>query len=112
MKNRQDLITAKISLTRNTDHGRIVSVPDSDHCLDSAQLNPMERSFNEWVERSSRTGFRSSRFRTMIVFLLIRYAGAKLSEVLAFNPFKDIDLKQHAIFFNANQKRATSANQN
>jgi molybdate transport system regulatory protein len=35
----------------------------------------------------------------LITFLLIRYTGAKLKEVLAVNPFKDIDAQSHAVIY-------------
>ena len=89
----------KISLIKNIDHGRIIVTPDENQCLDTAQLNVMERSFRDWVDGSRRSDIRYSRLRVLIIFLLIRYAGAKLSEVLALNPFKDINLDQHAVFF-------------
>jgi len=59
----------------------------------------MEQSFRDWVERSPRADVRSSRRRILIIFLLIRYTGAKLNEVLALNPLKDIDPVRHAVFF-------------
>jgi molybdate transport system regulatory protein len=42
---------------------------------------------------------RLSRKRILLIFLLIRYTGAKLHEVLALNPFEDIDpLRQVVVF--------------
>jgi molybdate transport system regulatory protein len=35
----------------------------------------------------------------LIIFLLIRYTGAKLNEVLALNPFNDIDIQRQCVFF-------------
>jgi molybdate transport system regulatory protein len=89
----------RISLSKSSDHGRIVSVPDEDQCLDTTQLNRMEQSFREWVDCSQRSDIRLSRQRILVIFLLIRYTGAKLNEVLALNPFEDIDSIRHAVFF-------------
>lgn len=91
--------TSKISLSKSLNHGRIVSVPDEDPCLDTAQLNLLEQSFREWADSSPRADTRHSRRRILIIFLLIRYTGAKLNEVLALNPFTDIDPVRHAVFF-------------
>jgi molybdate transport system regulatory protein len=88
-----------ISLTKERHHGRIVSGPNQDQCLNTDQLNLMECSFREWVECSSRADILLSRQRILIIFLLIRYAGAKLNEVLALNLSKDIDFIRHAVFF-------------
>lgn len=81
------------------DHGRIVSIPDRGQCLDSLQLGRLEQSFREWAENSPRADVRLSRRRILIIFLLIRYTGAKLSEVLALNPFEDIDPERRSVRF-------------
>ncbi len=41
-----------------------------------------------------------ARRRILVIFLLIRYTGAKLNEVLALKPFKDIDFKKQFVHFN------------
>lgn len=71
--------------------GRIVSSPDEGHCLDAIQLSRLEHHFLEWVEAAKGEKIRRSRERLRIIFLLIRYTGAKLSEVLSLDPFRDID---------------------
>ena len=74
-----------------SDDGRIVSLADQGDCLDSSQLNQLERSFREWAKNSKRQDVRLSRLSVLLIFLLIRYTGAKLSEVLSINVEKDID---------------------
>lgn len=69
--------------------------------LDSSQLNLLERSFREWAEDSHRKDVRLSRWRVLLIFLLIRYTGAKLREVLALKLFSDIDSKKSAVTFNS-----------
>jgi molybdate transport system regulatory protein len=88
-----------LSIPKSMNHGRIVSTPDGDQCLDSAQLNRLEQSFREWANGSPREDVRLSRRRILIVFLLIRYTGAKLNEVLAINPFEDIHADRQSVFF-------------
>jgi molybdate transport system regulatory protein len=85
--------------SKSLNHGRIVSMPDETQCLDTVKLNRLEQSFREWVEDSLRTDVRLSRRRILIIFLLIRYTGAKLNEVLALNPFNDIDSDRQLVFF-------------
>lgn len=80
-------------------HGRIVVAPDEGRCLDTVQLNQLEQSFRDWVEESPRKDVRLSRRRVLLLFLIIRYTGAKLKEVLVLDPFEDIDLENRAIFF-------------
>lgn len=82
-----------------TGPGRIVAAPDTSQCLDSAQLATLERSFREWAEDTSRADVRLSRQRILLIFLLIRYTGAKLNEVLSLDPLRDIDFERHTVFF-------------
>ena len=88
-----------LSLSKTINHGRIVSVPDEDQCLNTVHLNQLEQSFREWADCSPRADVRLSRRRILVIFLLIRYTGAKLNEVLALNPFKDIDCERKTVFF-------------
>ena len=69
-------------------HGRIFTAPDQDQCLNPVQLHRLEQSFREWTEATSRSDIRMSRRRILLIFLLIRYTGAKLSEVLGLDPFR------------------------
>lgn len=73
--------------------------------LNSDELSKLEKSFREWIEKSGRTDVRKSRRRILIIFLLIRYTGAKLNEVLALVPLRDIDCKRQAVYIrNADNK--------
>jgi molybdate transport system regulatory protein len=80
-------------------HGRIFSAPDREKCLDSIQLNQLEQSFRAWSEAASREDVRSARRRILLIFLLIRYTGAKLSEVLGLRPEQDIDFEHQFVRF-------------
>lgn len=88
-------------LSNSMDNGRIISIAEDGNCLDTMQLNRLEQSFREWAQESSRKDVRLSRWRILLIFLLIRYTGAKLNEVLALNPFEDIDTGKSAVFFNS-----------
>ena len=68
-------------------------------CLDSLQLGQLEQSYREWVESSPRPDISLSRKRILLIFLLIRYTGARLNEVLALNPFQDIDPHRQVVCF-------------
>ena len=46
-----------------------------------------------------RSDVRLSRRRILLIFLLIRYTGAKLNEVLALNPLWDINLDRQSVIF-------------
>jgi molybdate transport system regulatory protein len=77
----------------------IVSEPNQGACLNSVQLGQMETSFREWAAESRRLDIRLARKRILIIFLLIRYTGARLNEVLALNPFEDFDSRQSVVCF-------------
>jgi len=75
-------------------HGRIFSTPGKETYLDSVQLNQLEQSFRQWREAASRPDVRASRQRILLIFLIIRYAGAKLNEVINLDPSRDFDFEQ------------------
>jgi molybdate transport system regulatory protein len=87
--------------SRNMSHGRIVSVPEKSQCLDAVELNRLEQAFRTWATQAVREDVRLSRRRILIIFLLIRYTGAKLNEVLALNPRVDIASDRPCVFFPA-----------
>ena len=86
-------------MQKDMNQKRIVSIIEDGRCLDSVQLDQLEQSFREWAEASPRADVGLARRRILVIFLLIRYTGAKLKEVLALNPFKAIDFKRHAVNF-------------
>jgi len=80
-------------------NGRIFSAPDQDAYLDALQLDRLEQAFRDWAEATPRSDVRLSRRRILLIFLLIRYTGAKLSEVLSLHPRRDIDLATQTVVF-------------
>lgn len=77
--------------------GGIVASPGDGSCLDTVQLNLLEQAFRQWAEDSPRKDVRLSRRRVLLVFLLIRYTAAKLNEILALDPFTDIDATRQTV---------------
>jgi molybdate transport system regulatory protein len=77
--------------------GGIVASPDDGSCLDTVQLNLLEQAFRRWAEASPRKDVQLSRRRILLVFLLIRHTGAKLNEILALDPFTDIDAARQTV---------------
>lgn len=98
-KRNQFLSAPKRVLSSEAHHGRIVSTPKEGQCLDSVQLGRLEQAFRKWADDSPREDVRKARQRILIIFLLIRFTGAKLNEILALNPIEDIDLKDNAVVF-------------
>ena len=87
----------QLSSRTGMNQGRIVSSPGENSCLDSVQLDRLEQSFRKWTEDTPRPDVRLARRRILVIFLLIRYTGAKLNEILALDPFKNIDFKRQLV---------------
>jgi molybdate transport system regulatory protein len=68
-------------------------------------MNRMEQSFRSWTDSAARADVCLSRRRILLIFLLIRNTGGKLNEVLALNPFQDIDFKHHLVFLGRKEQR-------
>lgn len=80
-------------------HGRLIPTPDADRCLNTQQLHDLEHSFRRWATSSKRADVRSSRERILLIFLIIRYTGARLNEVLSLNLSEDFDREKTTIRF-------------
>ena len=88
-----------LSAAERTTRKRLISTIEADQFLDTVGLNRMEQSFREWVNASLRADIRLARRRILLIFLLIRYTGAKLNEVSRLDPFHDIDHERQSVFF-------------
>lgn len=82
--------TAPMRPTPPEPSGDDTPLTEDSTCLDTVQLARLEQSFRRWVETTARRDVRLSRRRILLVFLLIRATGAKLSEILRLDPFTDI----------------------
>lgn len=78
-------------------HARILSASDPARCLDAVQLQRLEESFRSWVESSKNPNLLWSRKRILLIFLLIRYTGARLSEILNLDPWLEIDCDKQLV---------------
>lgn len=79
--------------------GRLVPITDAGRCLDTGQLHDLEQSFRLWAASSSRPAHRYSRDRILMIFLIIRYTGGRLNEVLSLDPARDLDFGGNTIRF-------------
>jgi len=75
----------------------IFSVPKEVKCLETAQLAVLENALRQWVDESARSDVRASRRRILLIFLLIRYSGGRLNEILTLNEQRDIDWENDLI---------------
>lgn len=106
-KNSEKQRGLELARFNRSNDGRIVSIAGGEEYLGNAQLNQLEQSFREWAEDSKREDVRLSRLSVLLIFLLIRYTGAKLNEVLSLNFYKDIDWTHHAVVYRADGNEAT-----
>lgn len=72
---------------------RIFSVPEDVKFLDTLELARLADAFSAWTERAGRPDVAVSRNRVRLIYLMLRYTGARLGEVLALNDRTDIDLE-------------------
>ncbi len=89
----------QFSRNSHKDNGRIVAENTQEHALNTEQLHILEQSFRKWLASTNRENVRLSRLTATLIFLIIRYTGAKLSEVLHLTPETAIDFEQCSIFF-------------
>ncbi len=80
-------------------HEPAVSFSDDDRCLDTVQLSRLEAAFRAWAREAPRSDTRLARKRILLIFLLIRYTGAKLAEVLRLAPEADFDFTRRTVVF-------------
>ncbi len=70
--------------------------------LNSSQLAAMEASFRTWAE-AGRADKLLARRRILLIFLLIRYGGVKLSEVLALDLSRALDSKNNSLYIDGGE---------
>jgi molybdate transport system regulatory protein len=75
------------------------SVPRDIKYLDSKQLETFTESFRGWYRKAARPDIRRARGRVWLVFLALRYTGARLGEVLAIDDRTDIDVDRAVVKF-------------
>lgn len=88
-----------LSTTNRPGQTSIIFTTNETNCLNTLQLSQLEQSYREWAKSSQRSDISLSRKRILLIFLLIRYTGARLNEVLELNPFCDIDFHRQVVCF-------------
>ncbi len=101
---------AQFSWNNHKNSGRIVAENTQEHALNTEQLHILEQSFRTWLASAKRENVRVSRLTTILIFLIIRYTGAKLSEVLNLTPETAINFEQHSIFFQSKNEMEEGRN--
>lgn len=72
----------------------IFSIPQDVRHLEPEQAGAFTQAFRAWREQAGSPARRLARGRMWLVFLLLRFTGARLGEVLALDPARDLDLAQ------------------
>ena len=67
--------------------------------LDGGQLVRLAASLRGWMDAAERPADRHARGRLWLVFLVLRFTGARLGEVLSLDDRRDIDLERGLVRF-------------
>ena len=83
------------------------TVPQDIKYLDSEQLEALTASFRTWYRKAARPDIHRARGRVWLVYLVLRYTGARLGEVLALDDRGDLDFDRGVIKFRADGSRSS-----
>ncbi|MFZ7124713.1 MAG: TOBE domain-containing protein [Desulfobacterales bacterium] len=86
-------------MSGEANHSRILNSSENARSLDLVQLRKLEESFRDWAASPKRLDHLRSRQRILMIFLMIRYTGARLSEVLMMDPLRDMDFESNSVRF-------------
>lgn len=78
---------------------------DKKDFLDANELERLEAAFRSWAGKEGARGSKLTKARMLLMFLLIRYTGSKLCEVLELDLDRDIDIVGRTVTFRGTGKR-------
>lgn len=84
---------------------RIFQVPETVKYLDPGQLDALTRSFRDWLHAARDARTRQARTRIWLLFLLLRYTGMRLGEVLDLDDGTDFDLARGVVMVRGDASR-------
>jgi molybdate transport system regulatory protein len=84
---------------------RIFQVPDAAKYLTAAQIETLKQAFQSWLLEARDERSRQSRTRLWILFLLLRYTGMRLGEVLELDDRTDFDLERGVVLVRGDSPR-------
>jgi molybdate transport system regulatory protein len=76
-----------------------IPAPGEVNALDSVGLAKLSETFRTWLRQARTPSAKGSRLRICLVYLLLRYSGARLGEVLALDERTDIDFRNGTVRF-------------
>lgn len=65
--------------------------------MDSLQIESLTETFRIWLKKSPRQFTQKSRSRVWLIYLLLRYTGARLGEILSLDDRTDLDLERNIV---------------
>jgi len=83
----------------------VFSVPDGVRYLEPGQLAALERAFRAWCAQATRTDGRRSRERMRLLFLMLRYSGARLGEIREMDDRTALDLTRGEVVLGSDGAR-------
>jgi molybdate transport system regulatory protein len=92
-------VSAAVGLGSHAMAAGAFSVPRDIKYLDSEQLEALTESFRVWYRKASRPDIRRARGRVWLAYLVLRYSGARLGEVLALDERQDLDFDRGVVKF-------------
>lgn len=84
---------------------RIFQVPETVKYLEPGQLEILTRSFREWLHAARDARTRQARTRIWLLFLLLRYTGMRLGEILDLDDCADFDLPRGVVMVRGDAPR-------
>jgi molybdate transport system regulatory protein len=84
---------------------RIFQVPETVKYLDPGQLDALKRSFRDWLHAARDARTRQARTRIWLLFLILRYTGMRLGEVLDLDDGTDFDLARGVVMVRGDAPR-------
>ena len=78
---------------------KLFTVAEGVKRLDEAQLAALSAAFDAWTAAARDERARASRERVRLVFLLLRFTGARLGEVLSLDEQEDFEFERSLVFF-------------
>ncbi len=80
---------------------RLFFVPEGVRYLDGLELSELTRAVDAWTLAARSAPMRRARQRLRLLYLMLRYSGAKLGEVLALDDVRDLDFARGVVFAGA-----------
>lgn len=84
---------------------QMFEVADDALILDTEQLDNLEKSFRTWALQAKRKDVRISRKRILAIYLLARYTGARLGEILDLDAHRQINLEERRVILGKGDTR-------